>query len=120
MGLATTLYDERLDALLIEVVDELWQGALVCQDDALGIRTVPVANGQLRVFADVSGMSHEDGILLSTQLVGEHLCLFVADLQCLAVVVDKTIGRLCPLQDDIRTVLGVIGKETMIYGRCLE
>ena len=97
MRLAATLDNKRLNALLVEVVDELGQGALVCQDDALGIGTVPVANGQLRMFADVSGMSYEDSILLSTQLVGEHLCLFVADLQCLAVVVDKTIGRLCPL-----------------------
>ena len=38
MGLAATLDDERLDALLIEVVDELGQGALVCQRASASVR----------------------------------------------------------------------------------
>ena len=57
MRLAATLDNKRLNALLVEVFDELGQGALVCQDDALGIGTVPVADRQLWMFTYVGGAS---------------------------------------------------------------
>ena len=57
---------------------------------------------------------YEDGVLLGTQLVGEHLRLFVADLQGFPVVVDESIGGLCPFEDNVRTVLTMIGEETAV------
>ena len=67
-------------------------------------------------------MAHEDGILLGTQLVGEHLRMFVADGQGLEMVVEVAVGRLRPLQDDVRTVLAVIGEETAVQplALCLQ
>ena len=105
MGLTTTLDDERLDALLVEVVNELGQWALMGQHHTFGIGAVPMANRQLWMLSDVSGMSHKDSILLSTQLVREHLCLFITDFQGLTVVVNKAISCLCPLEDDVRPML---------------
>ena len=114
MRLAATLDNKRLNALLVEVFDELGQRALMSQHHTFGIGTVPVADRQLWMFTYVGGVTHKDGIFLSTQLVREHLRLFVTDLQGFAVIIDKTVGRLCPLEDDIRTMLGMIGEETAI------
>jgi hypothetical protein len=94
--LPATLDDKRLDAVLIQVIHQLGQRAMVRQYDALGIRSVPMTNGQLGMFANVGGMSHQDGIFLSTQLMREHLRLFVGNLQCLAILINESVGSLSP------------------------
>ena len=102
MRLAATLDNKRLNALLVEVFDKLGQRALMSQHHAFGIGTVPVADRQLWMFTYVGGVTHKDGIFLSTQLVREHLRLFVTDLQGFAVIIDKSLypaprqtGRWC-------------------------
>ena len=106
--------DERLDTLLTEVGDELREGSLAGEYDTLGIGAVPMADGELRMLTGVGGMAYQDGILLSPQLMTEHLRVFVRNLQGLSVVIDEAIGRLRPLQDDIGTMLTMIGKETTV------
>ena len=64
VGLATTLDDERLNAVLVEVVYQLWQGPLTGQHHTFGVGTVPVADRQLGMFAGIGGMTYQDGILL--------------------------------------------------------
>ena len=114
MGLQTTLDNKRLDAVLIEVVHELWQRPLARQDNTFGIRANPMTDSQLGMFADIGGMSHQYGILLCTKLMGEHLRLLIANLKGMSTIVDKTIGSLCPLQDNVRAMLGMIGEETTV------
>jgi len=46
--------------------------------------------------------------------VRQHLGLFVADKQRLEVVVNKSVGRLRPLQDDIGPMFGVVSKEAPV------
>ena len=114
VGLPTTLDNKRLDAVLIEVVHELWQRPLARQDDALGVRANPMTDSQLGMFADIGSMSYQYGILLCTKLMGEHLRLLIADLEGLTLIVDETIGSLRPLQDDVRAMLGMKGEETTV------
>jgi hypothetical protein len=114
MGLATSLDDERLDNLLVEIIYQLGEWLVMGQDNTLWIGTVPMTNIQAWMFSVKCGMPYENSILLCTQLVREHLGLLVANLQSMAMVVDKTIGRLSPLQYNVRTMLGMISEETAI------
>ena len=52
--------------MLVEVVHELGQRTMVCEYDALWVWAMPMADSQLGVFAKVSGMAYENGILFST------------------------------------------------------
>ena len=87
MGLAATLDNERLDGMLVEVFHELRQRTLVCQHDTLGVWAVPMADGQQGMFSDIGRMAYENGILLSTQLMGKHLGLAVGELQGTEIVI---------------------------------
>ena len=66
MRLSAAFDDERLDAMLVEIVHQLRQRAVVCQHNALGIGTVPVADGEQWMLPQFGSMTHEDGILLGT------------------------------------------------------
>ena len=48
------------------------------------------------MFALISDAPHEDGILLGTELVAEHLGIGRRDGDWLSIVVDKSVGGLCP------------------------
>ena len=50
-------------------------------------------------------MPHEDGIVLGTQFVTEHLRERCGECKWFEVLVDKPVERLCPFQDDIRAML---------------
>jgi hypothetical protein len=71
------------------------------------------------MLALVSDASYEDGILLGTQFVAEHLGEGCRDGQGMAVVVDEAVGRLCPLQDNVGAVEAVEGEETAVQGLAL-
>ena len=80
------------------------------------LRTVafPVAHGQLGMVALLSDTSHEDGVGFSAQLMTEHLRKAIRNLHGLEIVVDETVGCLCPFQDDIGSLLTMVGKETAV------
>jgi hypothetical protein len=92
------------------------QGVSMIDDKALGIGSSPLANVQLRLFAFISYSANEDGIFLSTKPVGEHLGEFIRDLYRLEVIVDETISRLGPFQDDIGSFFAMECEETTIQG----
>ena len=114
MRLPATLDDERLDAVLVEVVHEQRQRTVVGEHKAFGVWSHPVADGELRTLADVGSMAYEDGILLGTQPMGEQLCLGIRYLYRLEVLVNETVSRPCPLQDDVRAVLTVEREEASV------
>ena len=114
MGLQPSFNDERLNPLLIKVVNDLQKRTVTGQNDTFGIGAKPMVNGELGVLSLCSSMSYKDSILLCTQLVIQHLGIFVADGQLLEMVINKAVGCLCPFQDDVRAVLGVIREETTV------
>ena len=107
---STSFYDERLDVVGMETLEVQWVGMI--DDKALGVGTSPLANVQLRFFAFISYSTYEDGIFLSTKLVGEHLGEIIRNLHRLEVIVDETISRLGPFQDDIGPFFAMECEET--------
>ena len=49
------------------------QGVLVVDNEAFGVRTRPLPDVQLGVVALISDTSHQNGVFLGTELVGECL-----------------------------------------------
>ena len=109
--------DERLDVVKIKALEI--QGMLTVHNQTTGIGSHPVTHSQLRMFTFVSNTPHEDGILLSTKLMGEHLREVTGDVQRTMVVIDEAVGRLCPFQDDIGTVKTMEGKEPAVQRSAL-
>ena len=72
------------------------KGVLMVDDEAFGIRATPVSDIQLRMVSLVCDTSHQNGILLGTELMGEHLGKVGGYLYGVEMVVDETVGRLCP------------------------
>ena len=70
-GLGTALNDERLDVMCIEALHV--QRMLVVNDESFGAFPHPVTYGELRMFTLVGDTTHNDGVGLCPQLVGEHL-----------------------------------------------
>ena len=66
MGLSASLDNQRLDTMLVEVVNELGQGTVMGQYDTLGVWTVPMTNGQLGMVTVEGGMPYQNSVLLST------------------------------------------------------
>ena len=56
----------------------------------------------------------EDGIMLRPQLVDQHLGIRSGDHGRFPVVIQKTIGRLCPFQRDVRPLVLMEGEETAV------
>ena len=58
--------------------------------------------------------AYEDGIVLCTQLVGEHLGERRGNSHTPTPVVKKAIRGLRPFQDDVRALMGVEGDEALV------
>ena len=86
-------------------------------DQALRVRTAPLTDSQLGFISFISHSSHQDRILLGTKFMGEHLGEVVGYLYRLEMIIDKTISRLSPFQDDIGALFTVKCKETVV--QCL-
>ena len=114
-SLRTAFHDERLDVMGIQAAEA--QGVGMIDDQALRIRAIPVANIQLWMFALISDAPHEDGILFCAELMGKHLGEVAGNLGGLEMVVEESVGRLCPFQDDVRALFAVIGEEAAV--QCL-
>ena len=56
VGAGTTLNNERLHPMQVKVVHELWQRTVVGQHKTLGVRSLPMADGQLLEMARVFRM----------------------------------------------------------------
>ena len=116
-GQGASLYNQRLDAMGMKAVEI--QGMLMVDNQPLGIRATPLSDIQLRVVALVCDSSHQNGVLLSTKFMGEHLGEVRGDLRGLEMVIDKSVGRLRPFQDDIRPMLSMECEETAVQGLTL-
>ena len=83
-------------------------------DQALRVCTTPLTDSQLGFISFISHSSHQDRILLGTKFMGEHLGEVVGYLYRLEMIIDKTISRLSPFQDDIGALLPMKSKETTV------
>lgn len=72
------------------------QRMLTVNDQSLGIGPYPLAYGELRVLALISHTAHQDGILLGTQFMTEHLSKRRRYGDGLTIIINKAISRLCP------------------------
>jgi hypothetical protein len=67
----------------------------------------------------VGNTSHKNGILLGTKFMGEHLSIVRGNLYRFEMVVDETIGCLCPFEYDIRPLFPMECKETTVKSLAL-
>ena len=72
------------------------QRVLMVDDEAFGVRTTPLPNIQLRMVSLICDTPYQNGIFLGTKLMGEHFGIVGGDLYRLEMVIDETVGRLCP------------------------
>ena len=67
------------------------------------------------MLALVGCSAHKNSVVLSTQLVRQHLCERSGYGDSLAVVVDEVVGCLRPLQNYVRTAMIVVGDASLVY-----
>ena len=87
---------------------------MAVDDQAHRVLAAPISNVELSVVAFIGYAAYEDGIVLSTQLVGEHLGERRGNSPTPSTVVKKAIRDLRPFQDDVRTLMGVKGDEALV------
>lgn len=87
---------------------------MAVDDQAHRVLAAPISNVELTVVALIGYAAYEDGIVLSTQLVGEHLGERRGNSHTPTPVVKKAIRGLRPFQDDVRTLMGVKGDEALV------
>lgn len=87
---------------------------MAVDDQAHRVLAAPISNVELTVVALIGYAAYEDGIVLSTQLVGEHLGERRGNSHTPTPVVKKAIRSLRPFQDDVRTLMGVEGDEALV------
>ena len=90
------------------------QWVCMVDDKTFGVLSMPVTDGELRMVALIGNTSHKDGIFLSPELMGEHLREVVGNLHRFVLVIDKTIRRLRPFQDDIGAFLPMECEEATV------
>ena len=121
----SALHDERLALLLVQPFEQLrndWlrevqtlEGRLTAVDHyAARCLARPVAHVEARLFTFVGDASHEDGIVLGAQFVNKRLCERCGYGARHAVVVEKGVGGLRPLQYDVRSALFVERDEAAV------
>lgn len=114
VGLGSAFYDERLHRLRIETVHQLGQWGGMGEDDALGRRATPFPYVKPGVLPLVGHPAHEDGVILGPQFVAEHLGERRGEAGGMEVVVQKSVGRLGPFQNDIGAMERIDGKKTLV------
>lgn len=87
---------------------------MAVDDQAHRVLAAPISNVELTMVALIGYAAYEDGIVLSTQLVGEHLGERRGNSHTPTPVVKKAIRGLRPFQDDVRTLMGVKGDEALV------
>ena len=110
--LGASLDDERLDAVGMETLEV--QGMGMVDDEALGVWALPITDIQLGLISFIRHTAYEDGILLGTELMGEHPGEVAGYLGGREVIVDEAIGRLGPFQDDEGALFAMECEETTI------
>lgn len=119
--LGATLNQERLHAIDLQFGKQLRQHAgmdltvgHVGEHNATRVGTTPLTHVEPRMVALGCDTPHEDGITLGTELVNQHLGERCAEPYRTIAVVEKAIGTLCPLQDNVGPMVGVDGDEAAV------
>ena len=87
---------------------------MAVDNQAHRVLAAPISNVELTVVALIGYAAYEDGIVLGTQLMGEHLGERRGNSHASPPVVKKTIRGLRPFQDDVRALMGVEGDEALV------
>ena len=70
--MCATFHEEGLNAIVIQIVDEMGKGGVASKDDASWIVTAPVAHIEAWMLALIGGMPHENGIVVGSKVVDKH------------------------------------------------
>jgi len=113
-GLPAALYDKRLQLLTTTFGKDIVYGEVVTKDKTYRVLTHPLTYIELRMLTFVCHPADEDSILLRAHLVDKGLGERCRYSQRSPVVIDEPVICLCPLQDNIRTVLAMEREETTV------
>ena len=87
---------------------------MAVDDQAHRVLATPVTHIEKTMVTFIRDSPYEDGIILGTKFMREHLGKRRGNCHALALIVEESIRRLRPLQDDVRTLMGVVSDETLV------
>ena len=128
MGDGSTFYYKRLHLIIIQVLHDLLQHLFLAlgeiqaletrmmaiDDQSHRILSAPVSYVELAMVTLISNSTYQDSIVLGTKLMRKHLGEWRRNRHSLIVIIQKAIRRLRPFQDDVWSLMGIEGDETLV------
>ena len=87
---------------------------MAVDDQSHRILAAPISYVELAMVTLIGDSSHQDGIVLGTKLMRKHLGKRRRNRHSLIIIIQKTIRRLRPFQDDVWPLMGIEGDETLV------
>ena len=87
---------------------------MAVDDQSHRILAAPVSHVELAMVTLIGDSTHQDGIVLGTELVRKHLGEWRRNRHALKIIIQKAIRRLRPFQDDVWSLMGIEGDETLV------
>ena len=87
---------------------------MTVDDQSHRVLTAPISYVELAMIALIGDSSHQDSIVLGTKLMRKHLGKWRGNRHALIIIIQKTIRRLRPFQDDVWSLMGIEGDETLV------
>ena len=75
---------------------------------------MPVTHIKQRMLTFLGDTAYKDGIMFRPQLVYQHLRIRRGDAHSRSMVIEEAVGRLCPLQRDIRPLSLMESEESAV------
>ena len=87
---------------------------MAVDDQSHRILAAPVSYVELAMVTLIGDSTHQDGIVLGTELVRKHLGEWRRNRHALIIIIQKAIRRLRPFQDDVWSLMGIEGDESLV------
>ena len=87
---------------------------MAVDDQSHRILAAPVSYVELAMVTLVGNSTYQDSIILGTKLMRKHLGKWRRNRHTLIIIIQKAIRRLRPFQDDVWSLMGIEGDETLV------
>ena len=76
--------------------------------------SAPISHVELAMITLIGDSTYQDSIILGTKLMRKHLGEWRGNRHTLIIIIQKAIRRLRPFQDDVWSLMGIEGDETLV------
>ena len=87
---------------------------MAIDDQSHRILSAPISYVELAMVTLIGDSTYQDGIVLGTKLMRKHLGKRRRNRHSLIIIIQKAIRRLRPFQDDVWSLMGIEGDETLV------